>query len=155
MKKSTPQPLSKHPGRALLQALEDLETVEKNPKYAVDMDTWHAPAANGKCYVCLAGAVLANRYPIGNDNYIYRYPGGDSLTAGRTRALNYARNGEWCYYLNSFKLNITESIRKTLYSKLPYISWEEAEYQKNHRRSFKAKMRKAAKLMLKYIPEDK
>lgn len=39
-------------------ALSDLEKVEKNPRYEINMSTWHTPD-RGKCSVCLAGAVIA------------------------------------------------------------------------------------------------
>lgn len=41
-------------------ALADLEAVEKDERYVVDMESWHEPA-DGVCMVCLAGAVMANR----------------------------------------------------------------------------------------------
>jgi len=44
-------------------ALNDLEAVERNPKYRVEMRAWHEPVGRGKnrvCEVCLAGAVMAN-----------------------------------------------------------------------------------------------
>ena len=50
-------------------ALDDLETTEKDPRYMIDMGEWHTPT-NGKCMVCLAGAVMAQTigvplsYPI-------------------------------------------------------------------------------------------
>lgn len=40
-------------------ALEDLEKIEADPRYIIDMGTWHMP--NGKCAVCAAGAVMAKR----------------------------------------------------------------------------------------------
>jgi len=46
-------------------ALEDLELVEKDPRYKVSMNKWHVPSwprdPAGECYVCLAGAVIAKR----------------------------------------------------------------------------------------------
>lgn len=41
----------------ILVALHDLELVEADPRYKIDMDTWHKP--NGQCAVCLAGSVMA------------------------------------------------------------------------------------------------
>lgn len=41
-------------------ALEDLEKVEKDKRYTVDMQFWHTPTDNFTgCSVCLAGAVIA------------------------------------------------------------------------------------------------
>jgi hypothetical protein len=39
-------------------ALKDLATVARSKRYVIDMGDWHYPK-DGKCYVCLAGAVLA------------------------------------------------------------------------------------------------
>lgn len=62
--------LADKPSAALRQALADLELIERDERYAVEMSTWHIPAselnwltdderAAGKCHVCLAGAMLA------------------------------------------------------------------------------------------------
>jgi len=51
-------------------ALDDLEAVERDPRYVVWMGMWHQPISNGRflnyfqtdrdvCAVCLAGAVMA------------------------------------------------------------------------------------------------
>ena len=41
-------------------ALDDLELVEADPHYAVNMNQWHnISSVNGICHVCLAGAVMA------------------------------------------------------------------------------------------------
>lgn len=50
-------PLPEKLSDCILLALEDLERVEKDARYTVDMDTWHK--ANGVCRVCLAGAVIS------------------------------------------------------------------------------------------------
>lgn len=52
--------LPNKPSKLLKVALEDLEAVEKDLKYRIDMNSWHQPEDN-KCSVCLAGAVMANR----------------------------------------------------------------------------------------------
>ena len=60
--------LSDNFGEAILQCLEDLEMVEKNPKYEINMDTWHQPVYKSMntckenlayCTVCFGGARLA------------------------------------------------------------------------------------------------
>lgn len=68
------------PSAALLAAVADLEAVERNKKYVIDMGNWHIPInnmshyvdekiaqakPNAKCAVCFAGAVMANAVPIG------------------------------------------------------------------------------------------
>lgn len=46
------------PSELLEQALDDLELCMKEPGYKIDMKTWHTPGKT-KCFVCLAGAYLA------------------------------------------------------------------------------------------------
>lgn len=41
-------------------AVDDLEQIEKDPNYRINMAQWHAPTGD-KCEVCLAGATLATR----------------------------------------------------------------------------------------------
>lgn len=53
----------------LIEALDDLEAISKNPKYKIDMDVWHI-GLNNKCYVCMAGAMLANRNIISSNEII-------------------------------------------------------------------------------------
>lgn len=49
-------------------AIDDLEAAERSPHYQIDMDTWHAPDnTSNTCYVCFAGAVMANRHAIRRD----------------------------------------------------------------------------------------
>ncbi len=43
----------------LALAIGDFEKVIANPKYSINLSDWHAPLANGKCSVCLAGSVMA------------------------------------------------------------------------------------------------
>lgn len=46
------------PSEVIRVALKDLERVEHNDLYQVDLGHWHKPIGS-KCFVCLAGAVLA------------------------------------------------------------------------------------------------
>lgn len=55
--------LSDVPSEALAQALSDLELVEQDEEYVVDMYSWHEPNSGG-CKVCLAGAVLAKTVKV-------------------------------------------------------------------------------------------
>ena len=60
MKRALPD----RPSELIDIALEDLEAVEKDPKYRVNMSAWHRPdpfSGDGMCVVCLAGAVMARR----------------------------------------------------------------------------------------------
>ncbi len=45
----------------ILVAVADLEDVEKDERYKVHMGDWHHPERDGKCFVCLAGSVMAKR----------------------------------------------------------------------------------------------
>jgi hypothetical protein len=46
------------PSELIRLALEDLRKCESSSRYEVSMDLWHYPHGD-KCYVCLAGAVMA------------------------------------------------------------------------------------------------
>lgn len=48
---------------ALKQCVRDVLAIAKNPKYELNMYTWHLPAA--KCGVCMSGSVIACRLPSG------------------------------------------------------------------------------------------
>jgi hypothetical protein len=51
------------PSKLIQLALSDLDWVETDPRYAVDMASWHMPLPANyppKCLVCLAGAVMAH-----------------------------------------------------------------------------------------------
>lgn len=53
------------PSELLAIALEDLELCEKDPVYEIDMSTYHSPSEEtGRCAVCLAGSVLAQRMRV-------------------------------------------------------------------------------------------
>jgi len=50
-------------------AVADLEMINKNPKYILDVDLWHHPIDSKKgdvCAVCIAGAVLAGTLEVNN-----------------------------------------------------------------------------------------
>jgi hypothetical protein len=48
---------------AILMALKDLEAVERDPRYKVNMHMWHGPHMF-KCNVCFGGAVLAKTIKV-------------------------------------------------------------------------------------------
>jgi len=95
--------LSNVPSEALLQALADLEAAEKDDRYVVDMGVWHAPAelvgfttdeekTAGKCYLCMAGAMLRARGGVGptDDVLIGKLP--DDIQE-KLKAIDYFRMG--------------------------------------------------------------
>ena len=64
------QRLPDKPSELLILAMEDIERVEADPRYKIDMGSWHEP--NGKCKVCAAGSVMAKtlKLPINvNSDY--------------------------------------------------------------------------------------
>lgn len=56
---TTTTTLPEKPSDLLALALHDLSMVEGDSRYRVNMDTWHSPVWGDVCYVCLAGAVMA------------------------------------------------------------------------------------------------
>lgn len=64
--------LQASPSGKIRFAIDDLEAAERSPHYRIDMDTWHAPDLTSNiCYVCFAGAVMANRHAIHpNQTYV-------------------------------------------------------------------------------------
>ena len=62
--------LPAEPSKLIRVSLEDLEAVEDDPDYRVDMDAWHTPMFRSECQVCLAGAVMAKRLGVEPDEYI-------------------------------------------------------------------------------------
>jgi hypothetical protein len=77
-------------------ALADLEKVEKDPIYKVDMHKWHDPMPDAEgqpvCLVCLAGAVMAKTLEA--PEFLDSHPGRfDEKTALKLSALNFIRRG--------------------------------------------------------------
>jgi hypothetical protein len=50
--------------RLIRTALRDLEVIEKTPGYTIDMNHWYIVVGE-HCYVCFAGAVMANSLRMG------------------------------------------------------------------------------------------
>jgi hypothetical protein len=75
-------------------ALKDLELVEKDPRYRVDMSQWHY-GAEKVCVVCLAGAVIAKTLGAPR-NKTYTPGKCSSDNRVKLRALDMVR----CGYLN-------------------------------------------------------
>jgi len=50
-------------GDLIRLAIKDLEACESSPNYKIEMDVWHKPdPVDNKCWVCLAGSVMAQRF---------------------------------------------------------------------------------------------
>ena len=56
----------------LALAIGDFAQVIANPRYSINLNTWHEPLDNGKCSVCLAGSVMAMH--LGTDPAAYSTP---------------------------------------------------------------------------------
>lgn len=84
----------------ILVALDDLEKVENDPRYDINMGWWHRPGVyNQKCLVCLAGSVMAKS--LGTSPERTRYPNDfDDKTEAKLDALNWARVGDVDYALH-------------------------------------------------------
>lgn len=63
------KPLPDKPSELIRLALADLEECEKDPRYAIGMVRWHAPE-DGRCVVCLAGAVMAKSLDAPIDQFV-------------------------------------------------------------------------------------
>lgn len=92
--------LSDKLSEVILQGVKDLEFVEKNPKYKIDMgvyhdkeySSWEDKKVSEKCAVCFAGAVIAR---AGNDPEKEIWPSYfDEKTANKLKALDAIRRGD-------------------------------------------------------------
>ena len=84
--------LPNDPSELIRLAIADLEKVEQDSRYDVDMSVWHEPCGE-VCEVCLAGAVMAGT--LGADVGEYSTP--DDFSEGipyKLRALSYFRTGD-------------------------------------------------------------
>ncbi len=63
--------LPDHPGRLILLALDDLEKCERSDKYQINMMTFHIPNIDSGCYVCLAGAILAQTGQVPSSKFTH------------------------------------------------------------------------------------
>jgi hypothetical protein len=112
------------PSALIRLALADLAAVEANPRYAVNMDSWHKPW-QGRCHVCLAGAVMANTF--GADPSKFLYPSdvcGDETAFDRLIWLDKLRNGILDPYplYEERSLDLPEEIANTWYGETPLYS---------------------------------
>lgn len=81
-------------------ALKDLSKAERSKKYVVNMGQWHSPDLQGRCHVCLAGAVMANSLEVPIDRSASPEICRDELDsngvsdAEKLYALNHVRSGD-------------------------------------------------------------
>lgn len=90
-------------------ALADLETIEADPRYMIDMEMWHKP--NSHCKVCLAGAVMAARVDAPKEDLVPSSFG--RHTGVRLSALNEFRKGDtWDGVMRISKIYISTKLEK-------------------------------------------
>lgn len=81
------------PSALILLALKDLAAVERSKEYMVNMGQWHRPMSNGRCSVCLAGAVMSKSLKAKGSDYLF--PSNFSTYKhAKLLALDYFREGE-------------------------------------------------------------
>jgi hypothetical protein len=95
--------LPKVPSKLILIALEDIEAVEKQPKFKFRMNTdWVTPLGDNRCAVCAAGAVLVNRIDpslpgeLDKDGWFTPEFLDDSTNVQQLLAINNLREGDIC-----------------------------------------------------------
>lgn len=92
------------PSELIKLALKKLELIEKDFRYRVTIPKWpfgiwHGPRWNGRCYVCLAGVLMAclgvpsNEYAV-----LYQF---DRTTQGKLQAVDELSRGEIYFALIS------------------------------------------------------
>lgn len=105
--------LPNKPSELLMVALSDLEAIEKNPTYSIDLTILHSPLnhrwLNGdtRCAVCLAGAVMAQTLKVKPDINVplnRRFLSKD--TYQKLKAIDYFRQGQISEGLDSLGYNI-------------------------------------------------
>lgn len=99
--------LSSKPSALIRTALDGLAVIERDEKYQIEMGCWHQPD-DGKCMVCLAGAVMANKV---KDPYVTLEPANFGIKTGaKLIAINELREGE--LFAAARVLNLSE--KKTM-----------------------------------------
>lgn len=102
------------PSALIRLALDDLEAVERDDKYAVNLNLWHYPnVETGICMVCLAGAVMAKTiglwpsHDVGPRAFVNRKD-----IEAKLRALDWFRMGSIEGGLTSMGLDVPEDCLK-------------------------------------------
>ena len=126
----TEDTLPNKPSDLIIVALADLEKVEANPNYVIQMDTWHMPSDDGRCVVCLAGSVIAST--LNHDRFKTGHPGDFSgAIPDKLDALNDFRSGYLQIGLDSMGIypddytGISETVHVASYADNP------AEFKKD------------------------
>ena len=93
--------LPSKPSELVKLAIIDLKAIEATPGYLIDMGSWHvghAPGSSGdKCWVCLAGAVMANSLGVKPSMSVKPWDpifDSDVTLEGKLEALDSFRSGD-------------------------------------------------------------
>jgi hypothetical protein len=142
--------------QVIRMALEDLEAVEKNPDYRINMEVWHAPrhwyrpggyamrevfgwSTRPQCAVCLGGSVIANRFGADINRKIIPddQTGVDPRARDRVIALDAVRRGNFAGAADKIKQSFHAAREATAGIYVP-------PYSRETRDEFKAALRLAA-----------
>lgn len=85
--------LPNKPSQLLRLAMNDLEIIEKDPRYEIDMAEYHYRADGFTCLVCMAGAVMANTMKLDYTKYAHPISFPDE-TRQKLFAINSLRCGD-------------------------------------------------------------
>jgi hypothetical protein len=137
------------PSELLKVALADLEAVEGDSRYNIDLLTWHEPNeyGDGRCVVCLAGSVMAKS--LGADIELDLGPSAEDL------GISIATSNK-LYALNNFRIGLIRAAYKNLNRAKPdslpdYVEMSSPHWVQKHGEakddSFKCSIRRLIELL--------
>jgi len=136
----------------VLLAVHDLELVEQNELYTVNMNNWHNTVrGNEVCRVCLAGSVMAMTKELDPDSCVYELD--DEFTPREVRifsSLDHIRLHETDHAIHVFfkskiPVRVVRSMKKNKES-VDELNTLESKYKTyiNNQEEFKSNMREIA-----------
>lgn len=149
-------PLSE-PWTLLRDAIDDLEIQEKDPRYVIDMGSWHnqarVPDKPGQraCHQCLAGAVMTQR--LGADLKLH-YDCND-FGANAKRALHFLDNMRDSGFGHAWRILSGESIPGHLEELLYDAGGGYCPTYATDPDAFKARLLRLADVFEKYLKDEK
>lgn len=134
--------LPDQPSELLELALNDLEQVENDPSYDINMNDWHYPRDTG-CSVCFAGAVMAGTLGAAPGEELSPEDFEQSNDAYKLYALDSARGGDWGAFMD--ELRIYHNVPDELFEELPNVTAYADDPEQ-----FKANIRQAIDVLRRY-----
>lgn len=134
--------LPDQPSKLLELALNDLEQVENDPRYDINMGQWHNPHETA-CSVCLAGAVMAGTLGAAPGEEFSPEDFEQSNDAWKLYALDSARCGDWGSFME--ELSIYHSVPDEIFEELPNVCRYDVDPEQ-----FKADIRQAIDVLNRY-----